>query len=88
MLKDLIKYFSENNSDKYYFYENYSGTEGSDRKYLGIVVRERYSYMQMLMELTSYLEENDFEDVHFELENLAVEDFGQDVIVYFPNLSV
>lgn len=88
MLKDLIKDFCENNSDKYYIHENCSAKGMYGKLCIGIVVRMGYSYMQMFMELTSYLADHDFEDVDFELENPAVDNLGLDTIVYFPNSKV
>ena len=40
-------------------------------------------YMQMLMDLTRYLADHDFDDVDFELENPAVDDLGLDIKVLY-----
>lgn len=85
MLADLIKNFCDNNDEKYSYYENYSGRGMFGRKCLGIVVKQGYSYMQMIMELTKFLDDNNYDDADFELENPAIDDLGLDTIVYFPN---
>lgn len=58
------------------------------RKCLGVVVRNGYSYIEMLMNLTHYFDECDLEDEDLELEGVAVDDLGLDTIVYFPNMKV
>lgn len=84
MLADLIKEFC-NNNENYEYYQGYSGRFMFGRKCPAIVVKQGYSYMQMIMELTRFLDDNDFDDVNFELENPAIDDLGLDTIVYFPN---
>lgn len=87
MLVDLIKNFCESNDEKYSYYENYSGRGMFGRKCSGIVVKQGYSYMQMIIELTKFLDDHDFDDADFELENPAIDDLGLDTIVYFPNMK-
>ncbi len=84
---DLVREFCEQNEDNYYVYENYSGRGMLGKKCLGIVVRNGNSYMKMMMELTKYLDENEFDDSALEFEGVAVDDLGLDAIVYFPRME-
>ncbi len=54
------------------------------RKTIGIIVKEGHSYLEMMMELTRYLETKGFDDPLLELEGVAIDELGLDVIVYFP----
>lgn len=87
VLAELIKRFCGENEEKYSYYENYSGRGMFGRTCSGVVVKNGYSYMQMLMDLTSYLDDNDFDDADLELENPAVDELGLDSIVYFPKIQ-
>lgn len=87
VLTELIKRFCEESEEKYSYYENYSDRGMLGQTCSGIVVKNGYSYMQMLMDLTSYLDANDFDDADLELENPAVDGLGLDTIVYFPNMK-
>lgn len=86
-IADAVRQFVELSGDKYSIYENYSGRCMFGRKCLGVVVRNGYSYMEMLINLTRYLDENNLADKNFELEGVSVDDLGLDTIVYFPNME-
>lgn len=85
-LAELIKEFCEIN-EGYSFYGDYSGRFMFGKKCVGIVVNREYSYMNMLIQLTRFLEENDVDDVDLELSNPAIDEMGLDTIVYFPNID-
>lgn len=72
--------------EEYEIYENYSGRGMFGRTCLGVTVRNGYSYMEMLIKLTRYLDKNNLEDKDSELEGVSVDDLGLDTIVYFPNM--
>ncbi len=84
MLADLIREFCAQSENKYEVYENYSGRAMFGRKTIGIIVKEGHSYLEMMMELTRYLEAKGFDDPLMELEGVAIDELGLDVIVYFP----
>ena len=84
---DLVREFCEQNEDKYYIYERYSGRGMFGRNCVGIVVRNGFSHMKMIMELTKFLDENEFDDPALEFEGIAVDDLGLDTIVYFPYMK-
>ncbi len=84
---DLVREFCEQNIDKYYIYENYSGRGMFGRRCTGVVVRNGNSYMSMLMELTRFLCDNDFDDLTLEFEGVSTDDLGMDTIVYFPYMK-
>ncbi len=84
MLADLIRGFCAQSENKYEVYENYSGRAMFGRKTIGIIVKEGHSYLEMMMELTRYLEAKGFDDPLLELEGVAIDELGLDVIVYFP----
>ncbi len=84
MLADLIREFCAQSENKYEVYENYSGRAMFGRKTIGIIVKEGHSYLEMMMELTRYLEAKGFDDPLMELEGVAIDERGLDVIVYFP----
>ena len=56
-------------------------------KCLGIVVRQGNSYMEMLMKLTQYLDDNSIEDAGLQMEGVSVDELGLDSIVYFPKIQ-
>lgn len=56
-------------------------------KGLGILVKGDNSYMETIMELTKYFDDNNVDDVNLELEGMYVEFQGDDVIVFFPNIE-
>lgn len=83
---ELMRNFCELHSDYNFYEDGYSGRGMFGKKCVGIVVREGGSYMQMLMELTRFLEQNDFDDIALELSTPAVDALGLDCIVYFPHI--
>lgn len=87
-IADAVRQFVEQSGDKYSIYESYSGRGMFGKTCLGVVVRNGYSYMDFLIKLTTYLNDNDFEDVDFSLEGVGVDELGLDSIVYFPNMEV
>lgn len=74
-------------NEGYELYENYSGRFMFGRTCLGVVVKNGYSYMDFLIKLTQYLDENNVNDVELKLEGVAVDDLGMDTIVYFPRME-
>ena len=88
MLADLIRGFcNEPENDYYDVYERYSGRGMFGARTIGIVVRQGHSYLNMMMELTSYLEAKGFDDPLLELEGVAIDELGLDTIVYFPAIQ-
>lgn len=83
---NAIRQFVEKAGDEYSIYEDYSGRGMFGQKCLGIVVYQGYSYMEMLMKLTQYLDEQDFDDADLELEGISIDSLGMDTIVYFPRI--
>ena len=61
--------------------------EQEPEKGLGILVKGDNSYMETIMELTKYFDDNNVDDVNLELEGMYVEWQGDDVIVFFPNIE-
>lgn len=84
---DAIREFCEENSNAYSIYEEYSGRNMFGRKCLGAVIREGYSYMDFLVNLTQYLDTYGIDDADLELEGVCVDEFGMDTIVYFPKIE-
>lgn len=84
MLANLIRKFCAQSENNYSVYENYAGRFMFGKMTIGIVVKQGCSYLNMMMELTRYLEANGFEDSLMELEGVAVDDLGLGSIVYFP----
>ncbi|MBO5031661.1 MAG: hypothetical protein J6D08_07220 [Lachnospiraceae bacterium] len=83
---NAIHQFVEQSRDEYSIYENYSGRYMFGKKCLGIVVRQGNSYMEMLMKLTKYLDDNSIEDAGLQLEGVSVDELGLDTVVYFPSI--
>ncbi len=83
----LIKNFCDENNEEYSVYEKYSCKYMSGQTCLGIVVKNGYSYMDLLIKLTQYLQEYDYDDTDFCLEGVAVDELGLDTIVYFPRIE-
>lgn len=82
---DGIRKFVDENP-QYKLYEGYSGRGMFGRKCLGVVVSHGDSFMEFLMNLTRYLEQNDIEDTNLDLEGVSYDDLGLDTIVYFVNI--
>lgn len=78
-------YVSEH--EEYEIYENYSGRNMFGRKCLGVVVKQGYSFMEFLMNLTRYMDNNEVEDTDFKLEGATYDNLGLDTVVYFPNIG-
>ena len=84
----LIREFCEHNNEKYEVYEKKSGNNVCGENIHGIIVRSGFSYMQMLEELTSYLNDKNLVDEELEFaEGISVDEFESDTIVYFPVLD-
>ena len=87
-VSNLIKKFCEENSDKYYVYENYSGRFMFGKTCLGIVVKNGFSQMEMLIKLTEYVDKEDLVGDELEFsEGVSIDELGLDTIVYFPILT-
>ena len=86
-VSDLIREFCEIHSDKYSVYENYSSRFMFGAKCMGIIVRQGNSFMAMIAELTSYLDEYADEIDGTPFENVSYDNLGLDMIVYFPFIS-
>lgn len=92
MLANLIREFCKESKNNYEVYENYSKRTTTPLgettvTTIGIVVKEGGSYMDMLAQLTSYLEEKGFDDPLMELEGTGADALGPDTIVYFPAIQ-
>lgn len=88
MLADLIREFCKEPENNYEVYENYSKHAATmfgemTITTIGIVVKQGSSYFDMLVKLTSYLEEKGFDDPLLELEGAAMDELDLDMIVYF-----
>lgn len=59
----IRKYVDEN--EQYSLYENYSGRNMFGSQCLGIVVKQGYSFMDFLMKLTKYMDDNGIEDTDY-----------------------
>lgn len=86
IVADGIRNFVAENP-QYNLYENYSGRGMFGRNCLGVVVKQGNSFMEFLMDLTRYLEQNDIEDTNLDLEGVSYDDLGLDTIIYFPNIK-
>jgi len=85
-VEESIRNFVDEN-EGYEIYENYSGRGMFGRTCLGVVVRQGYSFMDFLMKLTKYMDDNGVEDTDFSLEGVSYDALGLDTIVYFPNVG-
>lgn len=81
----IRNYVSE--CEEYEIYENYSGRGMFGRKCLGVVVKQGYSFLDFIINLTRYLDDNDVEDADFKLEGATYDNLGLDTVVYFPNIG-
>lgn len=68
-------------------YENYSGRGMFGRSCLGVVIKQGYSFMDFIINLTKYMDNNEVEDTYFSLEGASYDSLGFDTIVYFPNIE-
>lgn len=85
-VEESIRNFVEDNP-QYSIYENYSGRGMFGGTCLGVIVREHDSFMDFLMKLTKYMDDNGVEDTDFSLEGVSYDALGLDTIVYFPNVG-
>ena len=69
---DAIRAFCEENSNAYSIYEGYSGRNMFGRKCLGAVIREGYSYLDFLVNLTQYLDTYGIDDADLEPNGLPL----------------
>ena len=76
-----------NENNQYELYENYSGRCMFGRTCLGVIVQQNDSFMDFIIKLTKYLDDNDVDDVDFKLEGATYDNLGLDTIVYFPNIG-
>ena len=82
----IRNYVDEN--EQYELYEGYSGRGMFGRKCLGVVIRELDSFMDFIIKLTRYLDDNGVEDTNFSIEGASYDSLGLDTIVYFPRIEV
>lgn len=68
-------------------YENYSGRGMFGRTCLGVIVQRNDSFMDFIINLTKYMDNNGVEDTDFSLEGASYDSLGLDTIVYFPNIG-
>ena len=85
-VEEAIKNFI-NESEQYELYENYSGRGMFGWTCLGVIVQQNDSFMDFIIKLTKYLDDNGIEDVDFSLEGVSYDALGLDTIVYFPNIG-
>jgi hypothetical protein len=85
-VEEAIKNFV-NENNQYELYENYSGRCMFGRTCLGVIVQQNDSFMDFIIKLTKYLDDNDVDDVDFKLEGATYDNLGLDTIVYFPNIG-
>lgn len=85
-VEEAIKNFV-NENNQYELYENYSGRCMFGMTCLGVIVQQNDSFMDFIIKLTKYLDDNDVDDVDFKLEGATYDNLGLDTIVYFPNIG-
>lgn len=85
-VEEAIRNYVDENAG-YEIYENYSGRGMFGRTCLGVVVKQGYSFMDFLMKLTKYMDDNGIEDTDFSLNGVSYDALGLDTIVYFPNIG-
>lgn len=85
-VEEAIRNYVDEN-EQYELYEGYSGRNMFNRKCLGVVIKEQDSFMDFIIKLTKYLDDNGIEDVDFSLEGVSYDALGLDTIVYFPNIG-
>ena len=77
----LIKKFCEENAGKY-------SMRDTDNR-MCIVVNKDFYHMDMLTELNEYMDKAEISGSELEFsEGMTIEESGEDVIVYFPNVDV
>lgn len=85
-VEEAIKNFISEN-EQYELYENYSGRGMFGRTCLGIIVQRNDSFIDFIIKLTKYLDDNDVDDIDFKLEGATYDNLGLDTVVYFPNIG-
>lgn len=85
-VEEAIKNFISEN-EQYSLYENYSGRGMFGRTCLGVIVQRNDSFMDFIINLTRYLDDNDVDDIDFKLEGATYDNLGLDTVVYFPNIG-
>lgn len=85
-VEEAIRNYVDEN-DQYELYEGYSGRCMFGRKCLGVIVKQGYSFMDFIINLTKYMDNNGVEDTDFSLEGASYDSLGLDTIVYFPNIG-
>lgn len=83
--KAIESFVSEN--EQYELYENYSGRCMFGRSCLGVVIKQGYSFMDFIINLTKYMDNYDVDDIDFKLEGATYDNLGLDTVVYFPNIG-
>lgn len=83
--KAIESFVSEN--EQYELYENYSGRGMFGRSCLGVVIKQGYSFMDFIINLTRYMDNYDVDDIDFKLEGATYDNLGLDTVVYFPNIG-
>lgn len=83
--KAIESFVSEN--EQYELYENYSGRGMFGRSCLGVVIKQGYSFMDFIINLTKYMDNYDVDDIDFKLEGATYDNLGLDTVVYFPNIG-
>lgn len=82
-VKEMIIQFCKENNDRYSMSENKS-TKSS----FGIVVKAEFSYMEMLSELTVYMNNMELSGEELEFaEGIQIESLKMDTVVYFPRVN-
>ena len=76
-VEEAIKNFV-NENNQYELYENYSGRCMFGRTCLGVIVQQNDSFMDFIIKLTKYLDDNDVDDVDFKLEGATYDNLGLD----------
>ena len=85
-VEEAIKNFISEN-EQYSLYENYSGRGMFGRACLGVIVQRNDSFIDFIIKLTKYLDDNDVDDIDFKLEGATYDNLGLDTVVYFPNIG-
>ena len=92
MLADLIREFCNQPENNYEVYENYSGSTffGETATTLGIVIKSDQNFLDVLAQLTSYLEAKEIDDSAIEelegtnVDYVYTDSVDADAVVYFP----
>lgn len=81
----IIQFVADN--PQYRIFHEYSGKFMFGRRCIGAVVREGDSFMDFMVRLTQFLDENDVDCENSDLEGASYDSLGLDTIVYFPNIE-